>query len=1124
LVLFSFLLFVSCPNNPISGNNNTESQPNIVVKQGETIIPNKKGFYNFGIINFSETKEIDFTIENISGQKITFSQNGIISTNTNAVTVIYDKLTDIEPNQKFNFKLKTTPISSWEVKTGSIYIKTNAGFYAFSFSLTGVITAPTTGTTNNNIINIKDNTGDVLIGTTYNFGNITFYSSKKNDFIIENKCDVTIDLNNLDFSLLYDNTSDFTIIKPTKILLKPNEMDSFSISFTPKIDGNRKTSFAIYDKMFKRYIYGINLVGGAIYPEIEIKVGDKVINSNYIYNQYYYKYDYDLGEVALYNFQKTTFAIENKSDVTIDLNNFDFNLKKDNTSDFLIYKPIKDILKPNEKATFDIVFKPKKFIESMTNIIIYEKVLEKKIREIRIKGNCSYSALKLRNNNTFFNNNYDFGTISVYDTKKVDFCFENSSDSIIDLSNIDFLFTNNYYNYFTVIKPDINTLKQNEKTNFSIVYSPKTEESIYSKFQIYDRNLKTTVFDIYLNKKSIIPSISIKDQSGYNITNYSYGAITSSTGSRPTFYLYNQSEAEIDLNNYKFYVSGDNSSDYSIIEPIDKIIEPYKSVSFSIVFNPKGRTERKAVFNLFEKRLNKIMSYININGTGLFPYMGVRILDNYSTVYNGNRYNIGTVSLKNRINLTCDIEIRNFGNDVLKLTDNEPVEIISDKRNLYLITEPSSKIINPGETLTFSIIYTPDDYANTAKISFKNKNNCLDNDFYFYIYNDVGNYTFNNRIRNVDLDCVKTDLENNVYVSGYTVNSQAYRTWYIKKFDKEGKEDTVNWNKTFDGTSDWASKTLIAIDFENNVYAFGVRKNLVSLDSKEDWWLKKFDKNGVEDTINWNKKMDGNNTYDYIGGVFIDSDNNVFVVGRQFGGLNNSYGLIKKFDKNGVEDTINWNKKIYENSSFVINCITIDLDKNVYVAGCGDNLVSSESESDWWIKKFDKNGVEDTANWNKKITNGNGSYFETVTSISIDLENNVYISGEGYDLISSRSGRDWWIKKFNKDGIEDVINWDKKMGHDYFSDLNKFMTIDKDNNIYIVGGKSNNSSFQDWWIKKFDKNGIEDTTNWNKIFDWNGNSDYATSITIDSENNIYVVGQSGNDSFIKKFTPTGEER
>ena len=95
-----------------------------------------------------------------------------------------------------------------------------------------------------------------------------------------------------------------------------------------------------------------------------------------------------------------------------------------------------------------------------------------------------------------------------------------------------------------------------------------------------------------------------------------------------------------------------------------------------------------------------------------------------------------------------------------------------------------------------------------------------------------------------------------------------------------------------------------------------------------------------------------------------------------------------------------------------VSSISIDSAGNIYAGGYGVNLIDKSSGYDWWIKKFDSNGVEDIANWDLKFDGNNGS--DAANSIVIDSVGNVYAAGYGWNLVDTSSEEDWWIKKFIK--------------------------------------------------------------------------------------------------------------
>lgn len=374
------------------------------------------------------------------------------------------------------------------------------------------------------------------------------------------------------------------------------------------------------------------------------------------------------------------------------------------------------------------------------------------------------------------------------------------------------------------------------------------------------------------------------------------------------------------------------------------------------------------------------------------------------------------------------------------------------------------------------------------------------------------------------------DSEGNIYVVGYglTIIGSGY-DWIIKKFDKNGVEDTINWNKSFDGGAGTGNHNDyaygVAVDSQDNVYVVGVGRDLIGAGTDSDWWIKKFDKNGVEDTVNWDKKIDGNTNDDYAFDVAVDKDDNIYVVGYGInivGGASNRDVWIKKFSSDGTEDTVNWDKKInFRNREDWAIRVKIDKKNKLYIIGSGNNAFGTATGYDWWIKKYTLDGQEDTTHWDKKINIGTTDY---VQNIDFDSQNNVYIVGIAYGI---NTGYACVIKKFDEDGEEDTTHWNKVFNIKNYAGNNddsrlSDIKINKNDIVYIGGAGYRGvsaSSYWDWFFTKYDKNGIEDTNNFNIKIHVSG-QDYLHKILINSEENLFLIGGvAGNhyNAMIKKI-------
>jgi hypothetical protein len=216
----------------------------------------------------------------------------------------------------------------------------------------------------------------------------------------------------------------------------------------------------------------------------------------------------------------------------------------------------------------------------------------------------------------------------------------------------------------------------------------------------------------------------------------------------------------------------------------------------------------------------------------------------------------------------------------------------------------------------------------------------------------------------------------------------------------------------------------------------------------------------------------------------------------------------------------------------IITAIVTDSNNNVYVVGFGKNIVDASSDLDWWIKKFDSSGNEldfggsgypaAGSGLSPCTTNGKDAVFDNSSGIgiiddrahaaAIDSTDNIYVVGEGYDLVNASSKNDWWIKKFSSNGVEDSA-WEKKIdGGSGDGEVARSVAVDSSDNVYVAGYGNNlvnGSSGHDWWVKKYSSLGVEDTA-WEKKFDGNAGSDQAYGLAIDSYDCVYIVGYGSN--------------
>lgn len=700
---------------------------------------------------------------------------------------------------------------------------------------------------------------------------------------------------------------------------------------------------------------------------------------------------------------------------------------------------------------------------------------------------------------------YEFiNTITGQSTEST-FTIKNKGNDSLNISSI--ILSDGDIDQFSIDKTNtISTLSNNESTEFKVLFTPTTIGIKNATIKIVNNDptlgeftFKITGTGEISGNKMVIKQVTTNISPGSLGFNFNKQVIGNHVPIK--FTIENIGNENLKIKSVSL-TDGD-TKDFSVnTSQMNSIVSKKTSTSFSVTFSPTNPGEKSATITISSNDTNESSFTFHIKGYGLNSEKEIHIMQNMQDIEN---FTLGNDFDRLLTGLTRDIKFKifNYGNTILEIGK---ISINNDYyKQFSLDTGSTDATIEPGDSTEFSVSFKPTFYG-SMNSSISIKNNDTDESTYKIQLKGFGygeDLEFWNKILDLknysEATAVITDLNGNVYVGGsynntdgklykftgndgyfkwsknylgsvnsiavdsqnnvYTAQQSNTNSWSISKYNPDGILGINNWNKSFPNSNGTNRVTGITTDSNDNIYVVGYGNKLVSTKSYADWWIKKFDSDGNEDTTNWNKKYHWNNSHDNAHAVAVDSNNNVYVVGCYTNSNNNTNWMIKKFDNNGNEDTTFWNKSFGNpNKNDEAFSIAIDSNDNIYVAGV--------INASWHIKKFDSNGKEDLTNWNKTFSAG--FYWHIAYSIAIDNNNNIYVAGWGTNLINDSSNKDWWIKKFDSNGNEDLANWNKKIGTNN-NDIARSITVDKNGFIWIVGftNETNSPNKSYWWIKKY---------------------------------------------------------
>jgi uncharacterized delta-60 repeat protein len=330
-----------------------------------------------------------------------------------------------------------------------------------------------------------------------------------------------------------------------------------------------------------------------------------------------------------------------------------------------------------------------------------------------------------------------------------------------------------------------------------------------------------------------------------------------------------------------------------------------------------------------------------------------------------------------------------------------------------------------------------------------------------------------------------TDAEGNVYVTG-TSDFQ----WLTIKYDAAGNEV---WSQTY--TESGITDTYgagIQVDETGNVYVSGYRWG-PSIDS--DILLIKYDPSGGQQWVAEYAGTGMNNDFPTV--LALDDQGNIFIGGYSYSVTVESDFATLKFDNDG---NLIWDM-LFNGSAWAndwITDMTLDDSGNVYVAGV---TAGESSNDDYGIIKYSSDGNEV---WSTQFDGITGT--DWATSIAVDNQGQTYVTGvsQHYDDYI-----DYYTLKLDSAGSQSWgIRWGVSgNGDSWASDI----VVDDSLNVTVTGLSYGGLFGFDYVTVQWDSAGAESWVSryTNNLF---GGYDEATSLILDSQNNVIVTGVTESDN------------
>lgn len=339
---------------------------------------------------------------------------------------------------------------------------------------------------------------------------------------------------------------------------------------------------------------------------------------------------------------------------------------------------------------------------------------------------------------------------------------------------------------------------------------------------------------------------------------------------------------------------------------------------------------------------------------------------------------------------------------------------------------------------------------------------------------------------------IAIDSSDYIYLAGRAMLDPAFQAALVK-YDTSGN---LIWASSWDGVHDVRAHA-VAVDSSDNIYMGG--HGTLGLGGF-DLFVVKYNSAGTEQ---WSRIWGGSD-FERIYGLAVDSSDNVYLVGET-----SSWGsgyedmVIVKYSSAG---TLLWNRTWGESGTDIAYAVGCDNSNNVYMVG---DTTSFTGEHEWNIVKYDSTGA---LLWNR--TWGYVPSNDYAYAISFDSSDNVFVAGEMWHPVTHYASVG--LVKFDSSGVELYNRTWNEIGFWGNQEVRaRDIVLDSSENIYLAcyTAQWNHIGTQSYMgLLKYNTSGDAQG-----FVRWDKDNTAAYGIALDSNENIYIGGESDEDFCLVKY-------